>query len=165
MARARPADAASCAFDTMTGAACARLVVKTAAADASRSLTISARSRPLFLMPQATPVARKPAGAVTAPPIGAMVRSATFTREPARVRPLRRASPFGERVNESDARAVSARRLVNDERSHFGDRRAQRRQLGTPNQSSIVDGDEEPLRMRVHVVHRPREQMARGDIR
>ena len=77
----------------------------------------------------------------------------------------RRASPFGERVNESDARAVSARRLVNDERSHFGDRRAQRRELGTPNQSSIVDGDEEPLRMRVHVVHRPREQMARGDIR
>ncbi len=56
--------------DTMTGAACARLVVKTAAAEAGRSDAITARSSPPFaLIPQATPAAVKPRGAVTLPSI------------------------------------------------------------------------------------------------
>jgi hypothetical protein len=67
-ARARPWLAARCAFETSTGAACAWLVVKTAAADAVVSLTTSARScLPFALMPQCRPAARKPRGAVTPP--------------------------------------------------------------------------------------------------
>ena len=57
-----------CSCETSTGAACARLVVNTAAAEASPSETISARSgAPDFLMPQATPAARNPCGAPTDP--------------------------------------------------------------------------------------------------
>ena len=61
IAAARPPEAASRSRDTRTGAACARLVVNTAAALAGASAASSARSRaPDALMPQATPAARKP---------------------------------------------------------------------------------------------------------
>ncbi len=64
----RPPEAASCSRDTMTGAAIALFVVKTAAALAVVSETINARSSPPFaLMPHATPAARKPCGAVIPP--------------------------------------------------------------------------------------------------
>ena len=66
--RARPPEAASRAFETSTGAACALFVVKTAAAAAGRSETISARSGlPFFFTPHAIPAARNPAGADTLP--------------------------------------------------------------------------------------------------
>ena len=69
-ARARPPDAARCSCETSTGAAWAMFVVNTAAAAAGVSLTSSARSfLPLALMPQCSPAARNPAGAVTPPGI------------------------------------------------------------------------------------------------
>ena len=67
-ARAAPPERARCSRDTTTGAAIARLVVKTAAACAGTSDTSSARSSPpLALMPALVPTARKPRGAVTPP--------------------------------------------------------------------------------------------------
>jgi hypothetical protein len=79
IARAWPPDARSRAIDTRTGAACARLVVKTAAAEAAMSLTISATSRPpAFLMPLATPAERNPAGAETPPSMASRARCATL---------------------------------------------------------------------------------------
>src|SRR5205085_10054384 len=76
--RERPPDALSLAFETSTGAATALLVVNTAALDAGTSLTINARSRlPDFLIPQATPAARKPAGAETPPSIGSIATAGT----------------------------------------------------------------------------------------
>ena len=63
IARAVPPERARCSRETTTGAAIARLVVKTAAACAGASETSSARSRlPLALMPALTPAARKPRG-------------------------------------------------------------------------------------------------------
>src|SRR5258706_6268085 len=57
-----------CARDTTTGAPGKRLVVNTAAATAGESETISARSgRPLGLMPQAIPAARKPRTSIATP--------------------------------------------------------------------------------------------------
>ena len=71
-ARAGPPDRARCSRETTTGAACARLVVKTAAAVAGVSETSSARSSaPLALMPALTPAARNPRGVVTPPPVSA----------------------------------------------------------------------------------------------
>ena len=68
MARAAPPERTRCSRETTTGAAGARLVVKTAAACAGASETSSARSSPpLALMPALTPAARKPRGAVTPP--------------------------------------------------------------------------------------------------
>src|SRR5580704_9055213 len=69
IARARPPERARCSRETRTGAACALLVVKTAAAVAGTSDTTSARSRPLALMPALTPAARKPCGVVTPPDV------------------------------------------------------------------------------------------------
>ena len=68
MARVAPPERARCSRETITGAAVARLVVKTAAACAGASETSSARSSPpLALMPALVPAARKPRGAVTPP--------------------------------------------------------------------------------------------------
>jgi hypothetical protein len=67
IARAIPPDRCRCSFDTSTGAACARFVVKTAAAVAGWSETSRARSSPFALMPALTPAARKPFGRVTPP--------------------------------------------------------------------------------------------------
>src|SRR6187401_1165704 len=70
---AMPPDEARCAFDTTTGAATALFVVNTAAAGTGRSATSNAKSSgaagpaPRRLMPQATPAARNPRGAVTPP--------------------------------------------------------------------------------------------------
>jgi hypothetical protein len=69
-ARAVPPLAARCCFETMIGAACARFVVKTAATEAGWLEAMIARSRPFDLMPQSTPLALKPAGAVTPPSMG-----------------------------------------------------------------------------------------------
>ena len=63
IARVRPP--ARCSRETRTGAACARLVVKTPADTHGPSATTSARSSRSGLMPDATPAARKPSGAVT----------------------------------------------------------------------------------------------------
>ena len=52
---------------TTSGAATARFVVKIAAARAGGVDTSSARSRPDFLIPHATPAASKPSGAVMPP--------------------------------------------------------------------------------------------------
>src|SRR5262245_5870137 len=68
IAWATPLLAASWSSQRITGAALARLVVKTPAALAGASVAISARSGlPDALMPQARPVARTPRGAVTPP--------------------------------------------------------------------------------------------------
>ena len=68
MTRARPSERSRFILDSSTGAACARLVVKTPAADARSSDTTSARSScGEALMPASTPAALKPAGAVTPP--------------------------------------------------------------------------------------------------
>jgi hypothetical protein len=66
---AKPPVLARCSRETSTGAATARLVVKTAAAAAGRSATTNARSSfsADFLMPQWTPAARNPFGVVTPP--------------------------------------------------------------------------------------------------
>src|SRR4029077_12195495 len=70
IARATPFERARCSRHTTTGAATARLVVKTAAACAGVSDTTPARSRALLaLMPAATPAARKPRAAVIPPGI------------------------------------------------------------------------------------------------
>ena len=74
IARARPPDCASCARDTRTGAATARLVVKIPAALAGSSQASRARSSPAGLSPQATPAARKPRGAVMPPATGSTAR-------------------------------------------------------------------------------------------
>ena len=67
--RAEPPDLARCSRETVTGAACARFVVNTAAAVAGRSDTSSARSgpRPCALMPTYAPAARNPLGVATPP--------------------------------------------------------------------------------------------------
>src|SRR3954467_6218870 len=70
IARAWPDDAERFRRETETGAACARLIVKTPAADAGESDTINARSSPAALIPHDTPAARNPLGAVTLPSIG-----------------------------------------------------------------------------------------------
>src|SRR4051812_31248461 len=103
-ARARPAE--TCRFDreTSTGAACALLVVNTAAAAAALSAAITARSRPDFLMPHDTPAARKPAGAATPPATGVTARSATVMRGSA-PRPRGRASAAGGAARRSRAAA------------------------------------------------------------
>ena len=75
-ARARPD--ATCSRDTITGAAGARLSVKTAAAAHSRSAASSARSAPSGLIPAATEAARKPSGAVIAPRASAAERATGF---------------------------------------------------------------------------------------
>src|SRR5262249_742073 len=74
--RTTPPDNCRCSRETMTGAACARLVVNTPAAVADVSETRIARSRPLALMPALTPAARNPRAAVTPPAIAqaAMLR-------------------------------------------------------------------------------------------
>src|SRR5262245_24453137 len=70
IARATPPDLPRWSIDTRTGAAWARLVVNTAAAEAGRSDTISARSSPwLDLMPALTPDARNPPGVVMPPAV------------------------------------------------------------------------------------------------
>ncbi len=70
MARTCPWLAARCSWHSSTGAAFAMLTVKIPAAWAGRSLTIRARSGlPLALIPQCSPEARNPAGAVTPPSI------------------------------------------------------------------------------------------------
>src|SRR6185436_9305285 len=63
----------------MTGAACARLVVKMPAADAlpSAARTVRSRAPALALMPQCSAAERKPSGAVTPPVVGAMTKSRT----------------------------------------------------------------------------------------
>ena len=70
MARARPADAARWLRHTTTGAATARLVVKTAATLTGRSAAMRARSNASFLIPHATAAQRKPWAAVTPPSTG-----------------------------------------------------------------------------------------------
>jgi hypothetical protein len=65
MTTARAWPLARCSRETSTGAAWARLRVKTPAAAHVRSATTSARSSPSALMPLATAEARKPRGAVT----------------------------------------------------------------------------------------------------
>src|SRR5262245_7891386 len=68
MARAAPPERCRCSRETTTGAATARLVVKTDAARAVVSDTTSARSSAwLALMPAATPAARNPRAEVTPP--------------------------------------------------------------------------------------------------
>ena len=62
-----PSDRRRCSRVTVTGAATARLVVKMPADRAGGVDASSARSSPDGLMPQATPAARKPAGAVIPP--------------------------------------------------------------------------------------------------
>src|SRR5690242_16479115 len=78
-ALAWPPDAAMYSRAIRTGAACALFVVNTAAADARASAATSDTSRPDFLIPDATPAARKPAGAATPPATGVTRRSATVT--------------------------------------------------------------------------------------
>ncbi len=120
-ARARPPLRARCSRDTSTGAASALLVVNTPAAAAGASATTSARSRaPVFLMPHATPAARKPAGAVTPPSICSIVtpsgRGILTTGAPARgkARPACRASCRQRRTGRTagtDRSSSSRRRL------------------------------------------------------
>jgi hypothetical protein len=82
IARARPPLAARCSREMVTGAAAARLVVKTAAAAASRSQATTARSgAPLALIPHATPAAVNPAGAQTPPAMrSSVMRSPAVAR-------------------------------------------------------------------------------------
>src|SRR6185503_2935309 len=63
----------------MTGAACARLVVKMPAAEAlpSAARTVRSRAPALALMPQCSAAERKPCGAVTPPVVGAIAKSRT----------------------------------------------------------------------------------------
>ena len=71
MARIDPLARERCSRDRRIGAAAARLVVNTPAAEAGPSETTSARSgRPFALMPQATPAARNPPGAAMPPASG-----------------------------------------------------------------------------------------------
>ena len=74
-ARATPPDRERCSRDTVTGAACARFVVKTAAAVAGWSEISNARSRApgLALIPALTPAARNPFGVATPPPMVSIV--------------------------------------------------------------------------------------------
>ena len=68
IARATLSDRSRCSRERTTGAACARFIVKTAAAVAAVSDTRSARSgAPLALIPALTPAALNPAGVVTPP--------------------------------------------------------------------------------------------------
>ena len=62
-----PAEACRLARETRTGGACARFVVKTAAAEAGVSDTMTARSSPLRRMPAWTPAATAPAFEPPAP--------------------------------------------------------------------------------------------------
>ena len=63
-----PLERAMFSRETRTGAACARFVVNTAAADAGCSDAMTARSgRPFALIPHEIPAARKPRGAATLP--------------------------------------------------------------------------------------------------
>jgi len=91
-ARATPPERDRCSRETRTGAACARLMVKTAAAVAGVSDTRSARSNPpLALMPALTPEARNPCGVVIPPLATATVMpSGTLPLCPARHRRERR---------------------------------------------------------------------------
>src|SRR5262245_28444870 len=83
MARTVPPDRPRWSIETSTGAACARLVVKTAAAAAGVSDTTSARSSALVaLIPALIPAARNPFAAVTplrvvATVVGVMVSGAS----------------------------------------------------------------------------------------
>ena len=65
-ARIAPADARTCSRERTTGGACTRFCVKTAAADAGGSETISATSSvpvwPRFLRPQDAEAKRNPRG-------------------------------------------------------------------------------------------------------
>jgi hypothetical protein len=77
MALACPEVCARCSRETSTGAAWALFVVNTAAAVASPSDTMRARSRAsFFLMPHDTPATLKPPGAVMPPPTGSIVTPA-----------------------------------------------------------------------------------------
>jgi len=80
-ARARPE--ARCSRETTTGAACAALVVKTAAAAHGPWATTRARSSPVALMPAAVAAAQKPAGAVMAPVSGRAAPADGFARSSA----------------------------------------------------------------------------------
>ena len=79
MARATPLLRSRWRFETRTGAACARLVVKIPAAEALPSAASTVRSSDVAaaLMPQWSAAERKPCGAVTPPDVGAMVKSRT----------------------------------------------------------------------------------------
>src|SRR5207249_7659438 len=82
-ARATPPERVRWSRETSTGAACARLIVKTAAAVAGVSETRRARSNPpLALIPALTPAARNPCGVVTPP-----LATPTVMRSGARMAP------------------------------------------------------------------------------
>src|SRR6187551_1003508 len=105
IALARPDDTDRLRRDTVTGAACARLMVNTPAAEAVVSETISARSSPDALIPHDTPAARNPFGVVTLPSTG--------TAEMLLRMPLMQAPRVGQRRQRPEpGRGAAVRRSV-----------------------------------------------------
>src|SRR5439155_624210 len=164
IARATPPERARCCRDTTTGAAWARLTVKTAAAVAGDSETSSARSSPLFaLIPALMPAARKPRGVVT-PPLTAEKASAITRAAPppagcrcARCERRSRAPP--QLFDDHHADAGAARLPVDGQRPHLGDVRAERRELGAADDPPCANGDDEAVRVNGELAERPRQQM------
>ena len=71
------------------------------------------------------------------------------------------ARAIGQRGHERDARALAAAGLVDDERADFGDLGAERRQLAAADDGVVRDRDDEAAGVRLDVLERPRQQVAR----
>jgi hypothetical protein len=55
--------------------------------------------------------------------------------------------------------------LIHDERPNLADVGTERREFRAPDHGAVAFGDDEPLRMRLDVVKRARQQMADAEIR
>jgi hypothetical protein len=75
------------------------------------------------------------------------------------------AGPAAQLVDNRDADAAAARLPVDGERAHFGDLRAERRELRAPDDPAPLDGDDEASGPYRQLTERARQEVALRQVR